>query len=62
MYLPGHRPTLEKDLSDLGLICDYRQDNLDGSGGGVLRLAPAPLYNTAEEVARIAPILRRALR
>ncbi|WP_116125347.1 kynureninase [Lewinella sp. IMCC34183] len=61
VYLPGHRPTLEKDLSARGLICDYRQDNLDGSGGGVLRLAPAPLYNTREEVDRVVPLLEEAL-
>ncbi|PPK85314.1 kynureninase [Neolewinella xylanilytica] len=60
-YLPGHRPDLEKQLSRRGLICDYRQDNLDGSGGGVLRLAPAPLYNTLEEVNRIDEVLRSTL-
>ncbi|WP_116107003.1 kynureninase [Lewinella sp. IMCC34191] len=57
VYLPGHRPDLEKRLSERGLICDYRQDNLDGSGGGVLRLAPAPLYNTLAEVTRVGELL-----
>ncbi|THH39642.1 kynureninase [Neolewinella litorea] len=61
VYVPGHRPDLEKQLSELGLICDYRQDNLAGSEGGVLRLAPAPLYNTLEEVARIPDLLEQAL-
>ncbi|NJB86044.1 kynureninase [Lewinella marina] len=61
VYVPGHRPDLERELSALGLICDYRQDNLEGSAGGVLRLAPAPLYNTAEEVARVPELLERAL-
>ncbi len=60
-YLSGHRPELEKQLSAAGLICDYRQDNLDGSGGGVLRLAPAPLYNTREEVNQIPALLARVL-
>ncbi len=60
-YLPGHRPELEKQLSAAGLICDYRQDNLDGSGGGVLRLAPAPLYNTLEEVGQLPELLDRVL-
>ncbi|MGB3798210.1 MAG: kynureninase [Lewinella sp.] len=57
VYLPGHRPKLEERLSEQGLICDYRQDNLDGSGGGVLRLAPAPLYNTLAEVNRVGELL-----
>ncbi len=60
-YLPGHRPELEKQLSAVGLICDYRQDNLDGTGGGVLRLAPAPLYNSLEEVNQIPDLLARVL-
>ena len=61
VYLPGHRPELERRLSERGLICDYRQDNLDGSGGGVLRLAPAPLYNTAAEVDRVGDLLAATL-
>ena len=61
VYLPGHRPQLEQQLSGRGLICDYREDNLDGSGGGVLRLAPAPLYNTAAEVDRVGELLAATL-
>ena len=61
VYLPGHRPDLEERLSRQGLIIDYRQDNLDGSGGGVLRLAPAPLYNTLAEVDRAGEILRSVI-
>ncbi|CAH0999043.1 Kynureninase [Neolewinella maritima] len=61
VYIPGERPDLERQLSRAGLVCDYRQDNLDGSGGGVLRLAPAPLYNTADEVAAVATLLERVL-
>ena len=61
VYVPGHRPELEHALSERGLVVDYRQDNLDGSGGGVLRLAPAPLYNTLEEVRRVVPLLEAAL-
>jgi kynureninase len=61
VYLPGHRPELERMLAAAGLICDYRQDNLDGSGGGVLRLAPAPLYNSLEEIPRAAQLLEEAL-
>lgn len=51
IYLPGHRPELESSLSEAGLIVDYREDNLRGSAGGVLRLAPAPLYTQEDEVA-----------
>ena len=61
VYLPGHQPDLEERLSRRGLIIDYRQDNLDGSGGGVLRLAPAPLYNTLEEVDRVGELLRSVI-
>ncbi|NJC27818.1 kynureninase [Neolewinella antarctica] len=50
IYLPGHRPDLEQRLSAVGLVVDYREDNLRGSQGGVLRLAPAPLYTELEEV------------
>ncbi|MCP9236698.1 kynureninase [Lewinella sp. JB7] len=61
VYVPGHRPELERQLSEAGLIVDYRQDNYDGSGGGVLRLAPAPLYNTPEEVRAVPERLRQVL-
>ena len=61
VYVPGHRPDLEHELMQAGLVCDYRQDNLDGSEGGVLRLAPAPLYNTLEEVNRVASVLADVL-
>ncbi len=61
VYVPGARPELEQELSAKGLICDYRQDNLDGSGGGVLRLAPAPLYNTEADVDRAVEVLGQVL-
>ena len=61
VYVPGRRPELERQLSRRGLVCDYRQDNRDGSGGGVLRLAPAPLYNTPEEVTRVGELLTEVL-
>jgi len=38
-------------LSDNGVICDWREPN-------VIRIAPAPLYNTFEEVHRFAELLR----
>ena len=58
IYIDGHRPNLEHELSQSGLIVDYRQDNLTGSQGGVVRMAPAPLYTTEQEVQRAADILR----
>jgi kynureninase len=57
VYVPGRRPDLEHQLSAAGLVVDYRQDNLLGGEGGVLRLAPAPLYALEEEVERAAAIL-----
>ncbi|MEO0732770.1 MAG: kynureninase, partial [Bacteroidota bacterium] len=50
VYVAGHRPELEQQLSAAGLVVDYREDNLLGGNGGVLRLAPAPLYTSPEEV------------
>lgn len=61
VYVPGHRPELEQTLSAAGLVVDYREDNLGGTDGGVLRLAPAPLYTTEEEVERAADILEEML-
>lgn len=61
VYVPGHRPDLEHQLSAAGLIVDYRQDNLLGGDGGVLRLAPAPLYATVAEVERAVEVLAKEL-
>lgn len=61
VYVPGHRPDLEHELSAAGLVVDYRQDNLLGTDGGILRLAPAPLYATEEEVERAVTILKNCL-
>ena len=61
IYLPGHRPDLEHQLSEAGLIVDYREDNLRGSQGGVVRLAPAPLYTTESEVTTAAEVLLRTI-
>ncbi len=40
---------------EAGLVCDYREP-------GIVRLAPAPLFNTFEEVWRAAAIVREACR
>jgi kynureninase len=61
VYVPGHRPNLEHQLSAAGLVVDYRQDNLLASDGGILRLAPAPLYALEEEVEQAVEILREIL-
>jgi len=61
VYVPGHRPDLEHRLSAAGLIVDYRQDNLLGGEGGVLRLAPAPLYALEEEVEQAAAVLTKTI-
>lgn len=61
VYVPGHRPDLEHQLSAAGLVVDYRQDNLLGSDGGILRLAPAPLYALEEEVEKAVQILSNCL-
>lgn len=51
-----------KDLFDYllknGVVADWREYNLpDGKGGGVIRIAPAPMYNTFEEVYRLGELL-----
>ncbi|MEM9258119.1 MAG: hypothetical protein AAGA62_00650 [Bacteroidota bacterium] len=61
VYVPGARPALEGQLSQAGLVVDYREDNLLGGAGGVLRLAPAPLYTLVIEVSKAVEILKRAL-
>lgn len=61
VFVPGEQPELEERLYAQGLICDYRHDNLYGGAGGVLRLAPAPLYNTAKELERVPGLLAEVL-
>jgi kynureninase len=40
------------------VVADWREYNLpDGKEGGVIRLAPAPMYNTFEEVYRLGELL-----
>jgi len=45
-----------------GLACDYRESGRGIAGEGIVRLAPAPLFNTFDEVWRAAEIVRDALR
>jgi kynureninase len=44
-----------------GLACDYRESGRGITGEGIVRLAPAPLFNTFDEVWRAAEIVRAAL-
>ncbi len=48
-------------LSAAGIIADWREDNLGGTQGGVIRVAPAPLYTSEEEVERVLEVLREAV-
>lgn len=59
LYIEQGGPALFERLSAAGLIADWREDNLYGSGGGVIRLAPAPLYNTPEEVETVGRLLQQ---
>jgi kynureninase len=47
-------------LSDNGVICDWRESNIPGEKGGVIRFAPAPLYNSFEDVWRLGQWLERS--
>ena len=41
-----------------GLACDHREWGRGVDGEGIVRLAPAPLFNTFDEVWRAAEIVR----
>lgn len=56
-YLPRNGKALFDYLSAQGVFCDWREDNLFGApGGGVIRVAPAPLYNSFEDVHQLAAL------
>lgn len=46
-------------ITEKGVICDWREDNLSDSGGGVIRIAPTPMYNTFEEVFQFVELLEQ---
>ncbi|MCB0653726.1 MAG: kynureninase [Saprospiraceae bacterium] len=46
-------------LSENGVVSDWREDNLSGSGGGVIRVAPVPLYNSFGDVYRFVELLKK---
>ena len=53
--LPGHADRVQARLQEAGVVCDHRHPD-------VLRLAPAPLFNTFREMWRAAETLRAAVR
>ena len=48
-------------ISENGVICDWREDNLSLSGGGVIRVAPVPLYNSFQEIYEFIDLIRKYL-
>jgi kynureninase len=49
-------------LTSKGVICDWRENNLPNASAdkkGVIRLAPAPLYNSFEDVWELADLMRQ---
>jgi kynureninase len=49
-------------LAQNGVICDWRENNLPSASvekTGVIRLAPAPLYNSFEDVWQVAELMRK---
>jgi kynureninase len=54
LHLPGRGRWLHQSLREQGIVTDYRDPD-------VVRLAPAPLYNTYHEVWRAGLAIRRAV-
>ena len=54
LYFPQNARARFERLLESGLVCDYREP-------GIVRLAPAPLFNTFDEVWRAAEIVRAAM-
>ncbi len=46
-------------LTENGVIADWREDNLYGKNGGVIRVAAVPLYNSFEDVFHFVEMLKR---
>jgi kynureninase len=59
LYFASNGRRVYEQLSNEGVFCDWREDNLFGAGGGVIRVAPAPLYNSFEDVFVLAQLLRK---
>ena len=48
-------------LTNEGVIADWREPDQAGRGSGVIRIAPVPLYNTFEDVFRFGELLGNAI-
>ncbi len=49
-------------LAKNGVIADWREDNLLGAGGGVIRVAPVPFYNSFMDVYEFVELLRKGVK
>ncbi len=58
IFMPENGKALFDYLNSKGVVSDWREDNLSGSGGGVIRVAPVPLYNRYEDVYNFVELLR----
>ncbi len=58
IFMPENGQALFDYLTENGVVADWREDNLSGSGGGVIRVAPVPLYNRYEDVYRFVELLK----
>ena len=57
LFTDSRGKALFQYLSERGVVCDWRENNLTEKGAGasgVIRVAPAPMYNTFEEVYQFA--------
>ena len=62
IYITENGKEMFSFLTEHGVTVDWREDNLTGgekSGSGVIRVAPAPLYNTFKEVYQFYQILNK---
>lgn len=57
IYLAKDGKAVFNHLSANGIICDWREDNLFHTGGGVIRVAPTAMYNTFEEIHQFTKLL-----
>ncbi|MBX2876293.1 MAG: kynureninase [Saprospiraceae bacterium] len=61
IYFEQNGKALFDYISENGVICDWREDNLSLSGGGVIRVAPVPLYNSFQEVYEFIALIQQYL-
>lgn len=63
IYIPENGDKVYQYLTENGVFCDWRADNLFDSapemGAGVIRVAPVPLYNSFEDVFYLTDLLRQ---